>query len=73
MASTQVNPQEIPWELLPMNFRRGFLEIEFSIYSKVVMRKHNTPLPTIALEEFSDEQLEAVVNLYRDLAHLPPA
>ena len=57
----------------PLDKTREWLEFLFRGYSAIAVRKHGTVLPVAPLSTLSNEELERMVQLVRDLAHLPPA
>lgn len=69
MATRESNGQK------PSTYRRELVEIQLSIYRRIVERKHglSVPLPADAVSAMSDEDLASYVDTLRDMAHLPPA
>lgn len=54
---------------------RAVMEFRYIAYSAIVSRKHaiSAPVPGDQVSNMSDEDLRDIVELMRDLAHLPPA
>jgi hypothetical protein len=55
-------------------FKRDLLLAQFTIYSRIVGRKHGLTVPLTPDEaaNLSDEDLMAYVDSLREMAHLPP-
>lgn len=52
--------------------QRQFLEMRYEFYLRVVVRKHGLNPPEVDIKSLSDEELREMVDLVRDMAHLPP-
>jgi len=55
-------------------FKRDLLLAQFTIFSRIVSRKHGLTVPLTSDEAvgLSDEDLLAYVDSLREMAHLPP-
>ncbi len=73
MVTKQVDIRQMPWELVPMDFRRSGLIFSWFAYSRIVVHKHTIAPPEPDFEALSNEEIELQVSLLKDLAHLPPS
>jgi hypothetical protein len=66
---------KVSGENSPLTHRRELNLLQFSIYRRIVERKHglSVPLTPEALADMSDEDLASYVDSLKDMAHLPAA
>lgn len=73
MPNTKTDPRNMPWELVPYDFRKSGAIFNWYAYSKIVVRKHGISPPEPDFESLTTEEIDALTTVLRDLAHLPPA
>ena len=57
-----------------MSTNAEILLLQFKMYRRVVEKKHGLTVPTSneAASNLSEEELQAYVDMLKDMAHLPP-